>query len=178
MVRWFFDLIHGGMPARFESRFSVEESVSRLAQAVEPSAFRALTKQRAVGTVTEEKVSIQRVIPLVRNAWKPFFIGSFKTHGNRTVLEGRFTFSTWVKAFMSVWFGFTAIWTVLVTFAVIAHPVAERALPLFGAGLFCVGILMVLTGKWFARNDIAWLSRVISDALVAESTRARGRGHQ
>jgi hypothetical protein len=178
MVRWFFNLIYGGMPTRFESRFSVQESVSRLTQAVEPSAFRALTKQSAVGTVTEEKVSIQRVIPLVRNSWKPFFIGSFKTHGDRTVLEGRFTFSTWVKVFMSVWFGFTAIWTVLVTIAVIAHPVAEFWLPLFGAGLFCVGILMVLTGKWFARNDIAWLSRVISDALATDGTQACGRGER
>jgi hypothetical protein len=178
MVRWFFNLIYGGVPARFESPYSVRESVARLAQAVKPSIFHALTKQSAVGTVTEEKVSIQRVIPLVRNSWKPFFIGSFETLQDRAVLAGQFTFSPWVKVFMSVWFGFIAIWIALATAAVISHPAADFWFPLFGVALFGVGIVMVLVGKWFARNDIAWLSRVISEALGTHGAQPCVRGER
>ena len=175
MVRWFFSLIYGGVPARFESPYSVRESVARLAEAVKPTIFHALTKQSAVGTVTEEKVSIQRVIPLVRNSWKPFFIGSFKTLQDRTVLAGQFTFSPWAKVFMSVWFGCIAIWIVLATAAVVSHPAADFWFPLFGIALFGVGIVMVLMGKWFARNDIAWLSRVISEATCPAARRPHAR---
>ncbi|HTT39768.1 MAG TPA: hypothetical protein VMH32_19135 [Burkholderiales bacterium] len=178
MVRWFFELIYGGVPARFESPFSVQESVALLGQVVKPSVFHALTKQNAVGSVTEGKVSIQRVIPWVRNSWKPFFIGSFKTIGGRTVLEGRFTFSPWVKLCMSIWFGFIAIWVVLATIIVIRHPNGEFWFPLFGVGLFAVGILMVLAGKWFGRNDIAWLSQVILTALGADGAQPGARGER
>jgi hypothetical protein len=165
MVRWFFSLIYGAVPAHFASRHSVRESVSRLARFVKPSIFQNLSEQRAVGTVTEEKVSIQRVIPLVGNAWKPFFIGSFKPIGDKAILTGRFTFSPWVKVLMSIWFGFIALWTVLATVAVITRSPSDRWFPLFGVAMFGAGIALVCLGKWFARNDIAWLSRVISDAL-------------
>jgi hypothetical protein len=165
MARWFFHLIYGGVTARFESRYSVRESVSRLAHAVKPSIFMALSEQSAVGTVTEDKVSIQRVIPFIRNAWKPFFIGSFQTAGDRVVLAGQFTCSPLVKIFMSIWFGFLVLWTVIATAAVIGRPPADFWFPLFGIAMFAFGIALVRVGKWLARNDIAWLSRVISNAL-------------
>lgn len=170
MLRWFFNLLYGAEPAAFESRYSVSESVSRLAKVVKPSLFRALAQESAVGTVTEQRVSIQRVIPLMRNSWKPFFIGSFRSVGTKILLSGHFTYAPSVKIFMSFWFGFLAIWTVLAAGALFAGAADAYWLPLFGVAMFAAGIGMVRIGKWFARNDVAWLSRVISEALDSSET--------
>lgn len=165
IVQWFFDLVYGGTAISFRSRLTIAESVSRLSAIVEPSLLGSLTRQCAVGTVKDDRVSIQRAIPFVGNSWKPFFIGSFKQVDGQTVLEGSFTMSPWVKGFMSVWFGFIGVWVVLAIVATLRNPSANWLFPLFGIVLFCAGAAMVRAGKWFARNDIAWLSRLIEGAL-------------
>ena len=40
--------------------------------------------------------------------------------------------------------------------------------PLFGLGIICAGVALVLIGKWFARNDVAWLSTAIQEAFAKE----------
>ena len=167
MVRWFFHLLYGAILVRFESQYCVQESVERLAAVVKPSVFSSFSGQCAVGNVTEKKVAIHRVILLVGNAWKPFFYGSFSPAGAGAVLIGAFTFSAFTRAFMSIWFGFIAFWTVLATAAVITKSPSNFWFPLFGVGMFAVGIAMVRTGKWFARNDVSWLTQVIACALGA-----------
>ena len=165
MVRWFFQFLYGSISVRFASPYSVNESISRLSAIVEPSVFSSFTRQCAVGTVTEKKVRIQRVIPFVGNAWKPFFYGTFSSTGTGFVLEGAFKFSVFTRIFMSVWFGFIAFWTLLSTFVVLTKSPTELWFPLFGVCMFAAGIGMVHFGKWFANNDIAWLTQVVVQAL-------------
>lgn len=174
MVRWFFQFIYGSIPVRFQSPYSSREAIAHLSAVVSPSVLNSFAGQCAVGIVTEKKVRLQRVIPLVGNIWKPFFYGSFSAAGTGAVLEGAFKFSALTRVFMSIWFGFVAFWTVLATIAVLAKSPSDLWFPLFGVGMFAAGIAMVRAGKWFARNDVAWLSQVISLALNANGAHPCG----
>lgn len=162
MTSWLPAFIYGHKPARFESDFNLAESVERLRAATTRSAFLSLHKQSASGTVNERRVSLQRVIPMVGNSFKPFFVGKFEVVNGRVVLIGRFTMIWFVKAFMSFWFGFILLWISLASVAVITHPKSGQWwFPLFGVGMAAAGVALVKAGKWFSRNDVAWLSELI-----------------
>lgn len=165
MIRWFLKFLYGSVPARFESSYSVQESITRLSAVVEPSLLSSFSGQCAVGVVTEKKVRIQRVIPLFGNGWKPFFYGSFSATETGSVLEGAFKLSVFARVFTSIWFGFIAFWTLLATSIVLTKSPSELWFPLFGVGMFAAGIGMVLVGKWFAKNDVAWLTQLIVQTL-------------
>jgi hypothetical protein len=175
MARWFFQFLYGSIPVRFQSPYSSREAIARLSAVVKPSVLNSFAGQCAVGTVTEKNVRLQRVIPLVGNAWKPFFYGSFVAAGAGSVLEGTFKFSTFTRVFMSIWFGFVAFWTLLATATVLTKSPSDFWFPLFGVGMFAAGIAMVRAGKWFARNDVAWLTQLIAQALGANGAQPCGQ---
>jgi len=161
VIRAFIAFIYGSTPAEFKSAFGLSESVARLQAATRRWAFGVLAQPAAAGLVSESRVRLQRVIPMVGNSFKPCFYGRFDERNGGVYLIGRFTMLAMVKIFMTVWLG-----TVLafgITFAVIQpgnwHMIIG-ALGMLGAGIALVGV-----GKWFARNDIAWLSNVIRGAL-------------
>src|SRR5437868_10832430 len=111
MIRWLWNLLYGAEAKDFVSSFGLEESVRRLAASTGRSLFSFPATQMAVGEVSASKVSLQRVVPMVRNGFKPYFIGNFLNEDGRVVLKGRFTMSRYTKAFMSLWFSFIAFWT-------------------------------------------------------------------
>jgi hypothetical protein len=156
-------------PAEFESSFGLAESVERLRAATRRSVFSALSRQEAVGTVTESRVSLQRVIPMVGNSFKPLYRGRFIDRNGKVILAGRFTMHWLVKVFMVFWFGVIACFTLLATLIMVIHPQGAKValLPLFGVGMIAAGAGVVLLGKWLARNDTAWLSDVIRSAICA-----------
>jgi hypothetical protein len=151
----------------FESSFGLAESVDRLKAATRHWhwAMFTLSREAAAGTVTESRVSLQRVIPMVRNSFKPCFVGRFQVRQNQVVLTGRFALHWSVKLFMGLWFGFCVLFTALALFAAVPGPHATF-MPLaafitmmaFGVGLMRICV-------WFSRNDRAWLSDVIRTAL-------------
>lgn len=177
MIRWFFQFLYGSIPVRFASPYSTHEAMARLSAVVKPSVLSSLSGQCAVGTVTENKVRIQRMIPFVGNSWKPFFYGSFSTAGDGTVLEGTFKFSTVTRVFMSIWFGFIACWTLLATATVLTKSPSDFWFPMFGVGMFAAGIGMVRAGKWFARKDVAWLTQLIVQALGTNGAQPSGQSN-
>lgn len=165
LTRWFLDLLYGSTAVEFESSFGLDESIARLKAASVRSAFFSLTRQAAVGTVKESRVSLQRAIPMFHNSFKPFFIGRFTVRNGRVVLVGRFSMLWFTKAFMSIWLGFCLLWTIM-TFALPAsHNSNTWWFPLFGIGMACAGIGFVCFCKWLSRKDAAWLSEVIKNAL-------------
>ena len=170
MFQWFWRLLFESNPAEFRSAYALAESVDRLRAATRRSAFSALSETAAVGKVTEEGVRLQRVIPMMRNSFKPFFIGRFEVHDGVTVLTGRFTMHLFAKVFMIFWFAMllsigSGIW-LGTTHSVKTVPPLFVFQPFLMVGF---GVALVAAGKWFARNDVAWLSRVIEGAL-GEST--------
>ena len=176
MIRRLFDLLYGATPADFESAFGLEESVRRLAAASKRSVFRAFIHQAAVGCVSKDRVSLQRVIPFVGNSFKPFYIGEFREIGGRVVLSGRFTMLWWVKASMTYWFGFCLLWTALAILPLLVRDAHAWWFPFAGLSMFSAGVAFVAFCKWLSRNDVAWLSRVIQDALSKEPPNSRFQG--
>ena len=158
----------GSTPVEFESSFGLSESVDRLKSATRRSVFSALARQEAVGTVKESRVSLQRVIPMVGNSFKPFYRGRFIERDGKVVLTGRFTMHWLVKVFMAFWFGGIGCFVLLASVQAALHPQKAEFLPLGGIGMFAAGIALVWLCKWFARNDAAWLSDVIRGALCAQ----------
>ena len=96
-MRGLLRLLYESTPAEFVSAHGLTESVARLRAATQRSAFAMLAETTAVGRVSEGSVSLQRVIPLVRNSFKPLFIGHFEQRQGVTILCGRFTMHSFVK---------------------------------------------------------------------------------
>jgi hypothetical protein len=172
-----FHELFGGIPVRFASAYPLEESIERLRSRTRRSLFRSLFKEGAVGRVSEEKVSLQRVIPFFTNSFKPVFKGRFKREANGVVLEGQFTKFFVIKIFMGFLFGFVVLWTFLS--CVIALGTAlmpDKSLgvsltmffPLIGASMLIAGYALLRLGAPWSRNDIAYLSGLITQALGAE----------
>ena len=174
MIRWFVNLIYGSISVEWESAYGLEESVSRLRAATKRSVFSALAEPAAVGTVTESKVKLQRVIPMVRNSFKPFLVGQFVKRGEQVFLVGRFTMLGFVKVFMTFWFGFLVVFGVAAPFARTASKSTTLAF-IFGPITMCgFGVGLVWFGKWLARNDAAWLADVVKRAIGATAGSSDG----
>jgi hypothetical protein len=159
-------LLYESTPVEFRSAYGIAESVERLLAATKRSAFSALGDAAAVGKVSAESVRLQRVIPMVRNSFKPFFTGQFAIRDGVTVLTGQFGMAQSTKIFMTVWLGivaFAACGMLLATFK--ATPATPHWVGIMPLLMVFAGLGLVALGKWFGRNDAAWLSGVISQAL-------------
>ncbi len=170
MLRWLTRLLYESAPAEFRSAYDVDESVERLLAATKRSAFSALGETAAVGKVAPQNVRLQRVIPMVQNSFKPFYTGRFETRDGVTVLTGHFGMSKFTKIFMTFWLvlvasvsaGFLLDALKSTTSAPAGTVIGPLFLPLF---MLAAGLGLIALGKWFARNDVAWLSAIIAQAL-------------
>ena len=151
-------------PVEIHSSLPVGESLARLKNATDSSMFGPLLGQAMTGRVGEEKIKLERRISFAQNSFKPVFIGRIEASARGSVLRGTFGLPWSVKAFMSFWFGFCALWTVLAVVAVVAKPEAW-IFPIAGIGMIFVGYFIVRLGQWFARNDRQYLEGAIKAAL-------------
>ncbi len=166
MLHWLKNLLFESTPAEFRSDYSIAESVQRLA-AVTSRWGLSLNQTQAVGKVSPDKVRLQRVIPMVRNSFNPFFTGHFETRDGRTVLTGHFAMSVYTRIFMVIWLAMATLFTVAFVAGDLRSANGTPAsLPLFGLLFPAGGIGFIVLAKWFARNDVAWLSDVMTRALT------------
>jgi hypothetical protein len=170
-------MLFDSTPAEFRSAFDLAESVARLRAATKRSGFASLAETAAVGKVAEDRVSLRRVIPMVRNSFQPIFVGRFAARGGAVVLAGKFTMSPFVKVFTTFWFGMVGVFGLVALLGAPSlhgpHALLFRLQPLLMLG---AGMALVAVGKWFARNDAAWLSGVIDAALSDPEFRAPAVG--
>lgn len=169
MLGWFRRIWTGSDPVEFESSFGMAESVKRLKAATRHWGLFSVTKEVASGRVTESRVSLQRVIPMVGNSFKPFFVGRFQLRNGNVVLRGRFTLHWLVRLFMGVWLSFCVLFATLGIVAAIRSPQAAP-MPFAGVVMLAFGLGLIRLGGWFSRNDPAWLSSVIRNALEMQTT--------
>lgn len=171
MFRWIKEIWTGSDPVEFESSFGLIESVERLKAATRRWGLFTVSQEVASGIVSEHRVSLQRVIPMVGNSFKLFFVGRFELSGDKVVLRGRFTLHWFVKLFMAVWLGFCGLFAVLGIFAALRSPQATP-MPFAGLGMLVAGLGIVRLGGWFSRNDPMWLSTVIRNTLSTQAEMA------
>lgn len=120
----------------------------------------------AVGTVDAQRVRLQRVIPMISNGFKPWFIGRFESRADGVHLVGRFTLLPWVKVMLACWLGLALAAALLGAWGVVypaARPPALSYTVLLPLSVF--GLLIPGIGRWVARGDVEWLSNVIRNAL-------------
>ena len=166
MIHHLRRLLYESTPAEFRSAYSVAESVERLRAATKRSAFAAIGEAAAVGKVSQDGVRLQRVTPMVRNSFKPFFVGRFESRDGLTLLTGRFGMSLFTKIFMTFWLAMVALFGVGFLVGSLSATASYPRQIVIGPFLMLIaGLGLVALGKWFARNDVAWLTGVIGRAL-------------
>jgi hypothetical protein len=171
LIFWLRGLLYGSIPAEFESAYDLEESVRRLAAATGTgrSFFSWLAQQRAVGTVTETHVELYRFGPfdilLMGMFVKLYFRGRFERRSGHTTLTGRFTMHPLGKVNVTNWLGFVPL-TVIASAIVIGF--RWWCVVLVAMGTFSLGCTIVWIGRCISRDDPAWLSKVIENALSRE----------
>lgn len=146
----------------------VDMAVARLSSKVNRTYFSNFKSQRMVGRVSEDDVVIQRVIPMVQNSFKPVFIGAFESEENQTSLNGVLRFHRIVQIFMTFWFLCVALFTIqsLMHFSMVDG--SDWLSVIVSLAMLLFGILLVKIGKWFSRNDKAWLTKAITSAIYKE----------
>ncbi|MFC1751423.1 hypothetical protein ACFL2V_21835 [Pseudomonadota bacterium] len=158
-------LIYHSEPFEMSFDLPLKKAVDRLHSKVGRTAFSCLLSQGMVGSVSEEKVHVQRVIPMVQNSFKPVFVGSFRQEGDKTVLSGVLRFSRFNQVSMSIWFGFIILWILISLVFVALKPADAWFFPLGGILMFALGVGLVKVCKWFSRNDKDWLYENIGRAI-------------
>jgi hypothetical protein len=165
MFRWFVRLLYDSTPAEFRSAYGLAESVGRLSAATKRWTLFDFGNTVAVGRVSTDSVQLRRVIPMVHNSFQPVFMGRFEVREGVTVLTGHFGMPMSVKVFMSFWFGMVIVISGgLLLGSKAPVPMAVMIGPLV---MIIGGLGLVAAGKWFGRNDAAWLSGIITTALGA-----------
>ena len=66
-----------------------------------------------------------------------------------------------------LWLGIALCFEIMVCIGTLAGKASVWWAPLPGLGFFAAGVVVLKLGQWFARNDIVWLSNVITRALTA-----------
>ena len=118
--------------------------------------FSSLGETAAVGKVSEQRVRLQRVVPMVGNSFKPFFIGRFEIREGVTVLTGRFSLLTIVKVFMTFWLGMAFVFA---TGMLLGHFSSPNPVPPFLAfqPFLMLGFGMMWGLWWYAqRKHFLW----------------------
>ncbi|MBB3228525.1 putative membrane protein [Luteibacter sp. Sphag1AF] len=155
------DALFGSPPVRFESHYGLDESVARLAAATSrPTMFPAMT-ERAVGRISAKSVTLHHHVPLMRNAFRPMFRGQFEQVGKRVVLTGQFSVHWLTRLFTVMWIGFATLGAAAMLIEGKQGDATVIFVPLAGVGLLTFSV-------WWARNDPAWLSNLIRNALGGE----------
>lgn len=156
----------------FESAFPLAESVDRLKAATRRWTFSrsALAHESAVGRVSTQRVALQRVIPMFSNSFNPFFIGQFVERDERVFLVGQFRMLWFVRIFFTFWLAAAAVATLSMAVLSNTSPLRRSHDLMFGAIMLAAALALFGFGRWLSRNDPAWLSQVIQNALSAEKS--------
>lgn len=162
--------------AQSESNYTKDESAERLKGMVRSGWNPFPMKPGVYGKVSEDRVRLYRVNPFVRNSFIPIFIGAFRYSEGKVVLVGTYSTHVFVRIFMGAWFTLVIMGMVFTSLHIFQELTSKgtkifdlQPMLLISYGLFVFGVLVIKVGKWFSRNDISYISKVIRRALRDES---------
>jgi hypothetical protein len=174
MLRSFIDFVCGNEPMAFESDFSLPESVHRLTAEVKPpllnfQPFVSLKTTVVVGEVSEEHVSLWCERLLVRNGFRPVFVGRFQTFGDRVILIGKMMgMNGLVPLFVVIGLAMSLFFIRGTLLELMEGPADPRLWLMPFAGviplLFVLG--MVRLTRWLSSGDEDWILAAIQSALL------------
>ena len=147
--------------AAFASLLSADACKERLNGAL-GSSWAFFPKQDFVGSVRGNRVRIRRNIAY-RNSFQTVFDGRIETEFGGTILRGNFGMHALVIAFMVVWFGFLLVAIALDVGNLGSFGFASLA-PL---GMVMFGVLLVLAGRYAARNEEQQIANFLRVTLEA-----------
>lgn len=161
-------LLYWEETAKYESIYSIDESVKRLQDIVNAEdAF--FPKQRIKGKATRDYVRLYRDIPFVRNDIKPFFIGKFQQPDGKTVLKGAYSSHISVYIILCIWCSLFIIFPIFSAIVIIDSGKGSilDLWPFLLVSLLMIagGILSVKICRRFSGNDIDYISKFIEDTL-------------
>jgi hypothetical protein len=170
MLHALYSLLYGSTPATFASSYNLQESIERLRATTEVAEGTFSFRGTIGGTVSENYVSLRRVIPSNRNAFNLYFIGRFeRTDTGSTVLSGNFSMNDAIKIFMTLALGLVFLWIIgSVIYIFMLHLPDYWYFPFFGIGIFFLMIGVIKVGKSSTSGDEAWLSKNITAALTSQ----------
>jgi hypothetical protein len=146
--------------ASFDVHGSAEEGLRLLSEVVHsPYAFSFV--QSLVGSVSDAQVTVWRYRPFVRNDFSPEQTGG-------ATLAGHFAMRRGTKIFMGIWLPAVFCFAVLAILRMLTVAETSNSEPLFlfvPVTMLVFGLVLVHTGSWFARADIAYITREIRKAL-------------
>lgn len=153
-VRWIFQSVHQGEPASFVVTGSPDQAARTLAASMPRRRLFGL-RDDVVGSVSTTRVVIGRNWLFVPG-FAPHFRGQFVTRNGHTHLEGRFQLYLPPRVFMTIWFGFFAVFCLgiigLTLVALVTSPVAAWRVLLSGAGFLAVGLAFMALAAWWVRS--------------------------
>lgn len=172
-MNWLFNYIYGSTPVEFESKLTLEESVLRLKKVILPTSpilflFTIVNSPQAMGQVSAEHVHIQCMRFFGGGAFKPFFTGKFIKENNHLILKGNFAMALSARVALTFWFMGVIVFAIA---AFVRYFTSSNTLDSL-ISVFCVSVLLLIFGfgsvaygKWLSRNDLVWLSNIISTSL-------------
>lgn len=165
--------LFGSEAASFRSPHSPHEAAARLASAVKRTAFHTFFREAVVGKSTVDRVRLFRYRPFLSNSFASYFTGSFQLRQGGTVLEGHFSMHWLTKAFMALWFGALLLGLLYSAVTVFSNPVEVQNMgrPIATMVIMLLfGIVLLVTGKWFARQDRDVIAQAIRTGINAIET--------
>jgi hypothetical protein len=178
VIRRALEVLYGRSPASFEARGSPEEAALSLSHATPSGFLRAGFSSSVVGSVSASRVVLSYHRPFFSNGFAPVFRGYFSVQGGRTVLLGYFALPLFAQGFMTLWFGFVAVFClgslVLGPSEAVRGGASAWAGLLAGLSMCIAGAIFGLLGLgfvWFAkrlaRNDPERIARHVRECLGA-----------
>jgi hypothetical protein len=171
MLRAVWRFVFPCVPVELRSALPPEEASRRVRAATEPSLLRALFKTCVWGTVSVDRVRLERLVPLLGNNFKPVFTGAFVADGGGSVLRGQFAARRFVQAFFTIWLSLAlaffgiALAGALGVFRTRAEATAWPGLLFGSAGAVLWGLALLRGGWAFSKSDIARIEEVLTSAL-------------
>ena len=139
--------------------------------------------REVVGHVSERSIRLRKRIGY-KNSFQTILIGRLERHEAGTIFRGKARMATFLRCFMTVWFGGLVLIGGILSVAAVgqvlgfAAPAMQGNLPLplvpvIFILMLAFGVGLVRFGRWLARDEERFLVQFLADALEASPNDTR-----
>ncbi len=164
-----FNYIFGSELFELDLEVPVEDAIENFNLELRKRTLFPIATDGIIGYANKDSVKIGRVMPIMKNVFKPFFIGKFISNGNQSRISGYFRLSRSVQLGVTFSFGFFSLWIFLATLSVMEKS-SEYLYLLFSNSLMLfllVGLLKI--GENISKDDKQWIKGALKHAVSRNS---------